>query len=300
MEKSHNPLVSVVMPSYNSEAFIKESIESVINQTFKDWELLIVDGHSKDATQKIIQSYAETDGRIKLLSDEGKGIGPALHQGCLAARGRYIARLDSDDIAYPNRFEVQVKYLNTHPETDLISCFSEYINNEGKSLGYKFQYSSRFVIKKDPSNIFHPGVMMRKKAYMKSGGYPPLKRAEDLFLWHRLLRCSDVKILEQPLVKYRLSEDSLSSSMSSYFRDNVNALWSVIAKKEVLTQSDFDYLNTFINDNITHDSPVANPVRKSEMLFVNTLRLLVPRLWAYKIFFVFKNLFGIFRFGINY
>ena len=300
MNNNSNPLVSIVMPSYNSEKYIRESIDSIIAQTFQDWELLIVDGHSTDNTQNIIQEYLNKDTRIKLLLDEKKGIGPALHQGCMEARGKYIARMDTDDISLPHRLDVQVNYLENHPNVGLVSCFSEYMDKNGKSLGYKFQYSSEFVIKRDPSNIFHPGVVMRKVTYMETGGYPPLKRAEDLFLWYRLLKLSKVKVIEKPLVKYRMSDDSLSNSMSEYFRKNVNSLWSIIAQKKNVSQEDIEYLNNFIKENITYNSPSDNPVRKNENIFVGVMNMFMTKNAAFKIFFLFKNIFGIFRFGINY
>jgi len=128
------PLISVVMPSYNSEKHIAESIQSIIDQTFTDWEFIIVDGHSKDKTIDIINGFIEKDNRIKLLFDEGEGIGPALNMGCAAARGKYIARMDSDDYSYPERLKVEVDFLSENPDYVLVSSGMDFMDLEGFSL----------------------------------------------------------------------------------------------------------------------------------------------------------------------
>lgn len=293
------PLVSVVMPSYNSEKHIAESIQSIIDQSFTDWEFIIVDGHSKDKTIDIVEGFVAKDSRIKLMYDEGKGIGPALNMGCAAAIGKYIARVDTDDISFPERFSEQVKILLSHPEVVLLSCVAEYIDESGLSLGYGFSYTTEKLIKKNLSTVFHPGVMMRKEAYMKAGGYPPLKRAEDLFLWHRLCILGKVRIIEYPLIKYRISDEALSNGMSEYFTSNVNKLWSVFALKPELDKEDFEYLNHFIAQNILNNKVRENPARGIENSLLNFFRILLPKKIAFKMVLMFKNLYGFFMPELN-
>lgn len=288
----NKPLVSVVMPSYNSEKHIAESIQSIVDQTFTDWEFVIVDGHSKDKTIEIIQSFMARDCRIKLMYDEGKGIGPALNIGCEAAQGKYIARMDTDDISLPERLEKEVAYLEKNENTVLVTCSAQYINDNGESLGYMFPYTSQSHLRKNITSVLHPGVVMRKDVFEKSGGYPPIKRAEDLFLWYRMIKHGKLKVLQYPFVRYRLSEDALSNTMSDTFNKEVSGKWKKYAESDKLSKEQLDEINQFIKDNI---SPVPNrvfPVRNIENKLFELFKRLLPEQIAFKMVFAFKNLYG--------
>ncbi len=284
--------MSVVMPSFNSERHIAESIQSVIDQTFTNWEFIIVDGHSTDKTIEIIQSFMAKDSRIKLIFDEGKGIGPALNMGCEAAQGKYIARMDTDDISLPERLEKEVAYLEKNVNTVLVTCTAQYINDNGETLGYMFPYTSQSHLKKNITSVLHPGVVMRKDVFEKSGGYPPIKRAEDLFLWYRMIKYGKLKVLQYPFVRYRLSEDALSNTMSDTFNKEVSSKWKKYAESERLSEKQLDEINQFIKENI---SPVPNrvyPVRNMENKLFDVFNRLLPEQIAFKMVFVFKNLYG--------
>ena len=129
------PLVSVVMPSYNGGKFIGEAIESVISQTYENWELIIVEDCSEDDSQKIIQNY--TDQRIRLFCNErNQGIAESTNRGIRKSRGKYIALLDDDDIAEKERLSWQVDYLESHPEIDFLGGRSRFIDEEGAVVDY--------------------------------------------------------------------------------------------------------------------------------------------------------------------
>lgn len=130
-----SPLVSVVMPSYNCEKYIGEAIESVLNQTYKNWELIIIEDGSADNSLEIIQNYR--DKRIKLLCNElNRGIADATNRGIKESAGRYVALLDDDDIAEKNRLELQVNYLENHAEIDILGGRTTFINESGEVIDY--------------------------------------------------------------------------------------------------------------------------------------------------------------------
>src|SRR5436305_623407 len=110
------PPISVVMAVYNSASVVADAIESILQQTFRDFEFIIVDDGSTDSTGEVLRDYAERDVRIKLYTQENCGLIASLNRACRLAKGRYIARMDADDISLPPRFEKQFHYLESHPE----------------------------------------------------------------------------------------------------------------------------------------------------------------------------------------
>lgn len=281
------------MCTFNDEKYIRSAIESVLNQTFGNFELLIWNDGSTDNTEKIVNSY--NDPRIRYFYNENTGQGMAARLACIETKGEYIARIDSDDIALPNRFEEQVKYLQSHPEVVLVSCAPIYIDEKGKDLGYGIPYtwerSSRYHMKE----IIQSGVMMRKSAYLKSGGYQPLKRNEDLFLWYRLIKFGRFHIIQYPLIKYRVRQNSLSHTLSDFFRHNTRTLWRFFAEKPNFDQKDIDYMNRLIEQNIEHRNIPNNPVNRSENILLRCLMTLLPLRTAFQVVFLIKNSYGLIK-----
>src|SRR4051812_15533497 len=123
MPASEAPKISVLLPVYNAEPYLKEAIDSVLQQTFADFELIIINDGSKDRSADIIKSY--TDKRILFIDQENIGLSATLNKGIALARGEYIARQDNDDISRPERFRKQVTYLDAHPRTMLLGTAAE-------------------------------------------------------------------------------------------------------------------------------------------------------------------------------
>src|SRR5246127_2844835 len=111
---SNPPAISVVMAVYNSAAVVAEAVDSVLNQTFRDFEFIIIDDGSTDSSGDILRQYAQRDARIRLYAQENCGLIASLNRGCKLAQGRYIARMDADDISLPARFEKQFRFLEEH------------------------------------------------------------------------------------------------------------------------------------------------------------------------------------------
>lgn len=185
-----NEKISILMGAYNSEATLAKSIESIINQTYTNWEFIICDDASKDRTWSIIQEYAKQDSRIKPIQNSvNLGLAATLNN-CLAhASGTYVARQDADDTSDPSRLEQQINYLHSHPEIDVLSTNAFLCDEHGKIWGERL---SPLEIKKTDwargSQVIHACVLMKMSILQKVQGYDPKAiRVEDYDLWMRVL-----------------------------------------------------------------------------------------------------------------
>lgn len=203
-------IVSVIMGAYNAEREIEYAIKSVQDQSFKYWELIICDDCSTDHTHEVVKRIAEKDSRILLIKNaENKKLAYSLNQCLRHAEGRYIARMDTDDICIKDRLEKQVGFLEEHPEYDVVG--SAAFIDDGENANF-----IRFTVEKPDkdsmksgSPFMHPTIMMRKEAYDKLGGYQVLKRTErgqDLDLWYRFFKLGMKGYnLSEPLLIYHES-----------------------------------------------------------------------------------------------
>ncbi|QQS26905.1 glycosyltransferase [bacterium] len=210
---SKPPLVSVVMSVYNGEKYLREAIDSILNQIFTDFEFIIINDGSTDDTLKIIKDYK--DPRIVLISRKNKGLVASLNEGIKKARGKYIARMDADDISLPERFEKQVEYLEGHPEIDLVaSQIQTFYNNRDELIVYKpiTSYEIYYLLGAG-SIIAHPSVIMRKNAVKKTGLYKQaMWPAEDYDLWSRIVNKSNAHNLPEVLLRYRINSQGISDT----------------------------------------------------------------------------------------
>jgi len=214
MDTPH-PKVTVLMPVYNGERYLRQSIESILNQTFKDFEFLIVDDASQDSSRDIIRSYA--DGRIRLIENaDNLGLVKTLNRGLLLAEAEYIARQDQDDISHPTRLEKQAAFLNDHPEIVLLGTRVNNIDGNGrscKSYGYYIVTSElaiRWQVMFD-NPFVHSTVMMRSQIVRQMGGYDDhFGYCEDYDLFSRLAQSYKATNLKEILCDYRFHPDSMT------------------------------------------------------------------------------------------
>ena len=175
-------LISILMPTYNVEKFVKEAVESILNQTWANFELIIVDDCSSDKTYEILSSLAQKDSRIQLYRNEQNSkICKTLNRALSYTRGKYIARMDGDDISTPDRLGKLYQYLNDHPEIDLIGSNVITIDENGKEIGRKsYIYSDKGI---KLGNRFMPCIahiwLARRKVYDQLSGYRDIPYAED-------------------------------------------------------------------------------------------------------------------------
>jgi glycosyltransferase involved in cell wall biosynthesis len=206
----HRPRISVLMPVYNAERFLAPAVESVLEQTLADFELIIVDDASTDDSPHLLRRYAQSDSRIRILAQERAGYVAALQYGLKQARGHYIARMDADDICDPARFELQIERLERDSTLAALGSCALAIDPQGRPLG-------AFDVPLDHeqieaahlagvSSIHHPSVMMRREALQSVGGYrKDLAPAEDFDLWLRLGEYGRLANLPQRLIHKRLT-----------------------------------------------------------------------------------------------
>lgn len=213
MKEKQHPPVTVLMPAYNAAAYIREAIDSVLAQTFTDFELLIINDGSTDETEAIIKSY--TDPRIRLYTQENKGVIGALNYGLQLARAKYIARFDADDVCYPERLAIQYAFMEASPGLVLLGSASDYIDKDGHYLfewqppAYESARLQEILLHDVPFD--HPAVMYVKDVALKLGGYPKgAIHFEDHLFWVHFFDHGKAANLAQPLIKHRFNPESVT------------------------------------------------------------------------------------------
>lgn len=209
------PIISVTMPVYNGAPYLAESIESILNQTYQDFELIICDDGSTDNSLEIIQTFSAKDSRIVVITRENRGIVYTRNEMLAHSRGKYIAVIDHDDIALPERFALQVKFLEKHPEIVCVGGNTYLIDDKGRYLTTLIHLKSNEEIQRSAlaghGSITHSCAMIRAEVIKEIGGYDarnPL--AQDLDLWLRLGEHGKLANISEPIVKFRLHAESAS------------------------------------------------------------------------------------------
>ena len=244
--------ISVIMPVYNTqESYLRAAIESILNQTHKDFEFLIIDDGSTTNIKDVVLSYK--DSRIKYIYQENTGIVGALNNGLENASGEYIARMDSDDISESERFEKQINYLEQHKEVGLCGTCVEEFDETGiiKPLFSPFkEYPDIIDILFEPI-VCHPTAMFRTSVLKNndikySNEYP---YAEDQDMWHKIIKCSKVCVLQEKLLRYRRHENASSNVNSQKGINSYNKV-KIEILKEILPDLNIDKnnFNTVILD----------------------------------------------------
>lgn len=215
-------MVTVLMSVYNGEKFLKEAIESILTQTFEDFEFLIINDGSTDSSVKIIESY--NDPRIRLIHNEKNlKLIASLNKGISLAKGKYIARMDCDDISMPGRFEREVKFLETNPEYGLVGTYYTVIDGSGNEK-YKVSYPSNNDLIKLFLSVNCPlvhGSVMGKTELFKQNPYGSKEfyAVEDYELWVRMSKVTKIHNIPEYLFKYRIYGESFSDSKAKAMAD---------------------------------------------------------------------------------
>src|SRR3989344_7437597 len=219
-----NPLVTVLMPVYNGKKYLREAIKSILNQTFRDFEFLIINDGSTDKSAEIIKSF--NDARIRLERNETNlGLIKTLNKGLGLAKGKYIARMDCDDISLPKRLSIQVNFMEKHPEIDVCGSWV-------KVMGLKQEFVNKYPQNHEEARAYllfntpfaHPSVIIRKEVMEKhklkyDENY---KHAEDYELWSRIINYAKVSNIPKVLLHYRMHDESVSKKNSSAQAENSN------------------------------------------------------------------------------
>jgi glycosyltransferase involved in cell wall biosynthesis len=215
------PAVSVVLPVYNGEPFLVEALDSILGQTFGDFELIAVcDPSSSDNSRSLLDDAARRDSRVHVLQGPIRNLAAALNLGLSRARGEFIARMDADDVSLSNRFARQVEYLREHPDIAVVGATITMID-AGGSVIREIDYPltpvevDRFLIEIGCA-LAHPATMGRRAALLSVGGYRELfQHAEDYDLWLRMAECYSLANLPDRLLRYRHHDDKVSLRYAS-------------------------------------------------------------------------------------
>lgn len=216
MQYSFIPNISVVLPFYNAEGTLQASIQSIVDQTYQTWELILVDNNSSDGSRRIGERFVSKDKRILLVEEEQQGVVHAMNKGLQVSKGKYIARMDADDIAYPEKLQKQFEYLEANEDVDVVSCKVEFQTRIENAKGFRlFVEWSNSMITSDDINrgmfvelpIVNPSILFRKKLIEDLGMYKDGDFPEDyeMFLrWHK----AGVKMIKLPEVLFQWNDSA--------------------------------------------------------------------------------------------
>lgn len=209
------PLISIVMPAYNAEKYIEQAIDSVINQTYDNWELIVLDDGSSDNTKAIIVRKAEKDYRIHFYENAvNMGVSATRNRGVKVANGEWIAFLDSDDAWENEKLEKQVQFLNEHENARIIFTASSFINEENKKANYILHVPTQVGFKELlKQNVISCSSALVQKKYLEKYAMPGDKLHEDYTVWLKILEDgSQAYGIDEPLLIYRISSNSKSGN----------------------------------------------------------------------------------------
>ena len=211
--------VSVLMAVWNGEKYLSLSMDSILAQTFTDFELLVLDDGSTDSTLDILRKYAARDHRVRVITRENRGLVASLNELLGQANGQFVARMDADDISLPNRFSLQVQFLRDHPDVVCVGGNVEVIDEKGRLLTtFRYADSDEEIQERNLSGqtgICHPSATMRRDALVRAQGYDShFFPAEDLDLWLRLGEIGKLANLQDIVLRYRFHASSVSEQAS--------------------------------------------------------------------------------------
>jgi glycosyltransferase involved in cell wall biosynthesis len=228
-----DPLISVILPFRNAKNTLRDSVESILNQTFTRFELILVNNASSDGGAEIARFFAHHDERVKLAEERKKGVVFAHNKGLELARGRYIARMDADDVAYPAKLEKQFRFLEENPCVDVVSCLVHYeggAKNQGMRAYVDWVNSfndhdsivlNQFV----ESPVVNPTALFRKTTVEKYGSYRQGNFPEDYELWLRWIECgAKIHKINECLFSWHDSDMRLTRTDERY---SINAFYEI-------------------------------------------------------------------------
>lgn len=247
----NQPLVSILMPCYNVEKYVEESLNSILNQTYRNMEIVVINDCSTDSTGEILERMAQQDSRIRLISnEENLKLIKTLNKGIKLCKGDYIARMDADDISLPARIEKEVRFLESHKDHDIVSTqfYAFRSENPGKrdrhySPLHDNELRAYLLFK---SGICHPAVMIRKRVFTELGlsfGEEYL-HVEDYALWSEAIYKTKIANLSEALLLYRVHKHQVSSLHEDLQTENKKRVFKIHCRHLGLPMTD-DFLDIY-------------------------------------------------------
>jgi len=246
--------VSAVLPLYHGRKYIEESIESIISQTFEDWELIVVSEYGNhDGSAEIVEHYARSDARVRLLQNKEKlGLAQSLNAGIAAAKGQYIARVDADDPSYPERFEQQTRFMDENPDVLLCGTLTRSVlPADSYILEVPCEREELKAAMLFGCEISHCSVMFRRREFLEKGyAYDPKMLAEDYDLWTKMMFREKIVNIPAVLVDHRWGFDNISIEKGERLHQNVREISASALQKNlgmIVAEEDFPLLASWRN-----------------------------------------------------
>jgi glycosyltransferase involved in cell wall biosynthesis len=249
-------LISVGIPFFNAEKFLSKAIESVISQSYDNWELLLLDDGSNDGSLEIAKRFEQHDNRVKVFSDgKNKGLGARLNELATLSNGEYIARMDADDIMHPIRLETQVQILKDNPNIDVLGTNAYVVDENDLVFGIRYRHQSGLI---KVENFIHPTIMGKKQWFLDNPYDEKAIRIEDAELWFRTKSKSKFMITKEPLLFYRefggdyYKKYFLANSSKEYIlkKYNGNSYWKEFFNKNQLKGLVYKFFSLSNNEQI--------------------------------------------------
>lgn len=216
---NESPLISIIMPVWNGEMYLEDAVQSILAQTFRDFEFIILDDGSTDRTPEILKEFSSRDSRIRVIRLAHEGIVTALNRGVAESRARWIARMDADDLSHPERLARQWDAIGKNPQAVLchthINIIGDpaYVTKAGRFIRTQALIALRLCFQ---CPIVHPTVMFRKDAFLEYGGYLQEERhAEDFALWGRMIAHGPIIGVAEPSLDFRVHGSSISKQQAN-------------------------------------------------------------------------------------
>jgi glycosyltransferase involved in cell wall biosynthesis len=295
--KTNTPRISVLMPVYNAERFLRQAVDSILEQTYADFELIAIDDGSKDASGTILDEYAAQDPRVRVFHQENQGLVTTLNRAIELSHGEYLARQDGDDVSFPLRFEQQAAVLDSQPDVVLVSGGFEVFDEEDEFLYREVlptddQEIKRAMYLRNP--IGHGSVMFRKDAALAAGLYSDQHGpTEDYELWSRLAKQGKFAAVEQAVYHWRVNPAGITSNsnkvMLEIMRGHIDRLWleqapPLLSAKQ-LRQKGYHYYSTYRkrgvdmkNDMLADNAQIAFKMMRRGNFFMGCRQLLAVAL----------------------
>jgi len=225
-----NPKVTVLLPVFNGAKYLTQAVDSILGQSFRDFEFLVIDDGSTDDSSRLVEAYG--DPRLRFIRNRANlGLVAALNKGLLAARGEYVARMDADDISHPRRLAKQVRFLDAHPRVGVCGSWVRFFPGENGYL-WKLPQGPEEIRcwSFHTVGVAHPAVMLRRQLFIEHGLFYDAQycHVEDYELWGRALHYMEFANLPEVLLDYRLSADQVCSRHS---REQLEGMASLRAQK---------------------------------------------------------------------
>jgi len=280
----HNPKITVLMTLFNGEKYLREAMESMLNQTYKDFEFLIIDDASTDSSSEIILSYK--DPRIRLIENEQNiGFVLSLNKGLQLAKGEYIARMDADDISMPERLEKQIKLLEENPKVGMTACWISIIHENNNEISFwkidRQNNSSEeiYYILNFENCLAHSSVIFRKELVIEIGGYDEdLKLTQDYDLWIRLSRITTISKLMEVLVIRREHESNMIFTANERLNQET---FRIYQKNSNINFVKPEFIDRIVNNptsinilKILNVKQISNNIIKNCPIFINKKELM--------------------------